>query len=284
MQYTWLQPSDVVGAAGLGVAGGLGARGIRHLVDLYRGKEDDTDFGATPTPAIKVPVEVTPEEAAQLQQHGVQLKKKLAGFVNNVAMGVAGTAGALGGWQALDSFLENRRRNRVKGELESTRQRVQKLLEDNPAQPDLALHATMKAAEDLWFEKEALDLSGYTLSNMIGSAASKALQGADTALGTPYLGVPMGIFGTLAALSAYRESRKNKYDQAAGAVRGFYQRQKEQVPQAELEPVVVEHHGQPKIAAGRKEVVEFYLNRSKERELKDLGKHVKGRLNGGPAR
>jgi hypothetical protein len=238
------------------------------LIDLYRGKEDDTDFGTTPTAAIKVPVEVSPEEAEQMKANGIQIRKKLAGFVGDVATGAVGTAGAYGGWKLLDSYLENRRRDRVKGELEQTRNRVQRLLEDNPMGPDAPLHATMKAAEDLWFDKSAA--FDWTVPNFASAAGGAALRGADSVLGATGLGIPLGIFGSLAAMSAYNESRKNKYDQASNAIHGFYEHQKEQFPQAELEPVVTEHKhpqphpGEPKLAA--------------------LGARLKGRLNGGSAR
>ncbi len=265
--YNWVTPSDVIGAGAVGMAGGLGARGVRHLIDLYRGKEDDTDFGTTPEAAVKVPVEVSPEEAQQLTAQGIHIRKKLAGFVGDVATGVGGAAGAYGGWKLLDTYLENRRRNRVKGELETTRNRVQHLLENNPLESDIPLHATMKAAEDLWFEKSGAD---WTIPNFAGAIGRTGLHAADSILGETGLGIPLGIFGSLAAMSAYNESRKNKYDQQSGAIRGYYEHQKEQVPQAELEPVVVEHKhheahpGEPKLAA--------------------LGARIKGRLNGGSAR
>ena len=72
-------------AGGLGV--GLGARLIKHLADIYRGR-DVNSVASIPKPVSNVagvPVKVTKEEADELERNGVRVQrmpKTAEGFIS----------------------------------------------------------------------------------------------------------------------------------------------------------------------------------------------------------
>ncbi len=255
----FIRPSTVVGGAAIGGLLGLGARGLRHVFDITRNRDESggVDIPAQTPAAVKMPVEVSPEEAAELEAKGVHVKHKLAGFVNQLATGVAGTLAGYGGWRLADKHFDELRKRKAQQALDATRNRVQALLSNQPMAGDEALHATMKAAEDTLL-KEA----GFAdMLSRLGVGA------ADSGIGALGIGIPVGIGGTLLGLSAFNEAKKNKYEQKEKALKGYFERQQTQPPQAELEPVLTQHGGIPKAAS-----------------IKDLGERLKGKLHGGSAR
>lgn len=229
-----LHSSDIVKALAIGGATGLGARGIKQMFDASRG----SDLGAgvnlpkLQPASAKIPVPVTPEEAAELEAQGIvvkRMRKAASDFVNNFMLGGIGTAAAYGGWKVLDNSLDAKRRSAAQAKLDSARKRVEMLLSDQPLGADLGLHAQMKAAEDLFFSKKAF------LGDLIGGVGTSFLD-----MLAP-LAVPVGVGAAAMGIGAYNQSQsQNKSQAAMKAIKEQYQRQPEQSPEAELEPVLVE--------------------------------------------
>ncbi len=104
--------SDAVGAGAIGAGLGLGARGLRHLLDLKNKRDIRPPVDITPVQPnrIKMPVEVSEDEAKELELQGVPVTHKAAAtLMDNVVMGGVGTAAAVGGWKLLDGYFDRQR-------------------------------------------------------------------------------------------------------------------------------------------------------------------------------
>ncbi len=231
--------ADAVGAGAIGAGLGLGARGLRHILDLKNRRDvaPPVEIPAVKPNRIKMPVEVSEEEAAQLEQQGVPVThKQAATLLDNVAMGGLGTAAAYGGWKVLDGYLDRQRRQAAQARLDKVRSRVQGLLDDQPKPMDVGLHATMKAAEDLFMAKEAgwQDIvNSLNPANMASGVASGFAN-----LAAP-IGIPLAAGAMMLGASSFNDSRdKNKYRQTAKAIRNYSEHQNDVPPEAELVPVV----------------------------------------------
>jgi hypothetical protein len=211
--------SDVVGPALLGLGVGAGGRSLKQLYDVYRGKNRPPVIPAMPQSSTKIPVTVTPEEAAQLEAGGVSVKHASEGFLPGVVAGLSAVPGAYLGWQGMDSMFGAQRKALAKAKLDKTRARLEGLLNDSPVQADAPLHAAMKVAEDQAFNKQAGSF-GYPL------------------------GFPLGMGMAMMGLSAFNHARSDdRYKNTVGALKNYLAQQQEQPSQVELEPVLA---AQPK--------------------------------------
>lgn len=296
-EWSNMSARDILGVVLAAGAAGAGTRLLRNAYDLTTGRDVNPPAPLPQvTPAVaSVPTKVTPEEAAELERQGVHVKHrpapaspkpvgaipapmgdeplpayaphgaaKTAGtFLDNLALSVAGTGAAYGGWKLLDNHFDEQRRAAAQKKLDAVRGRITNLLNNTPAPIDVPLHAQMKAAEDLYFKGaectfpggpngcpkcgKEFDSKEHTCEpkaslpkvawNPVGSLMSGAASGVLN-LAAPWA-IPIGIGGTALGLAAYNESKKqNKYQQASKAIRQYYDSRRVTPPQAEIEPYV----------------------------------------------
>ncbi len=225
------QPADYIGTGLAGIGLGLGARGIRHLLDLRKKRDLPPEVPAVPSNRTPLPVEVSPEEATQLEQSGVTVKHA-ATFLDNMARGALLVPAAYAGWSMLDSHLAAKRKALAQKGIDSARARLQGLMSDQPLPEDQGLHSAMKVAEAHYFgeEKRAWD---------VGDIPAAAAQGVANSSAVNWLGWPLGISGALLGLSAYnRVQGDNKYRKSVGALNDYVQHQPARPAEAEIQPVV----------------------------------------------
>jgi hypothetical protein len=73
------------------------------------------------------------------------------------ALGALGTGAVMGGWTLTDKLIDAYRKNRAEAKRDVIKNRLKRIMNDDPAEEDLGLHANMKAAESIYFEKRAFD-------------------------------------------------------------------------------------------------------------------------------
>jgi hypothetical protein len=229
-------------------AGGVGALGRigKGVLDVIR--RDDPEAGPVSMPEMAVPVsktrlEVTPEEAAELRRKGIKVKKVIkkatldVGHISNVGLGAAGAAALLGAWHGTDALIDKIRKSKAKKELEDTKKKIVRVLNDNPESEDeLALHGMMKAAEDIYFapalHKLAEVKEASTFVNDITGANNPILRG---------LGIGIGGTAVLAAVAAYRNATaKSRFLAKAKGLKNLLKNKAVETPVASIEPVVIE--------------------------------------------
>jgi hypothetical protein len=237
--YDWLRFTGTGGAIPMVAAGtvGVGAAGrlLKSLVDLYRRPPTSTAAGIKQLPAsvADIPVEVTPEEADELRRKGVEVKRimpKLSEAVKTDAVGTdggsnyfsqfkpsftggfiyggLGALGLAGGWKLTDYIIDKLRKRSIKSDIEKTRARINAILNNEPAQSDLPLHAYMKAAEDLHFSFDGncpINEGGIdkTAASFGGGGFSSVL---DIVSSLPAMsGITLGVGTLLAAMRGYNK-------------------------------------------------------------------------------
>jgi hypothetical protein len=227
-------------------AGAIGRLG-KNVVDVSRsGSEDGVALGGVVgAPVSGVPVQVTPAEAEELRRKGVKVKQVLkqamefntGSFVQNVGIGAAGGAALGGGWMLVDHLINKRRKAVATEERDEVKARIQRLLEDQPIEQDIPVHAAMKAAEAHYLQKSA------SIIGEVDAAAGAWLH--------PALQWGAGMGGLLAAVAAYKSMRANSGGkQKLDAYKSLLKTPSE-TPRAVLEPVeVVEKAGSPSQQAG----------------------------------
>jgi hypothetical protein len=232
-------------------AGGIGALGRvgKGILDVVR--RDDPEAGPVAMPEMETSVsktrlEVTPEEAVELRKKGIKVKKIVkrsalnVGHPTNVALGAAGAAALLGAWHGTDVLIDKIRKSKAKKDLEDTKKKIERVLNDTPdSEDEQALHGMMKAAEDIYFApaiaklaevKEAAGIE--TVWNDASGANNPILRG---------LGMGIGGAAVLAAVAAYRNSTANSRHLAkAKGLKNLLKNKATETPTASIEPVVVE--------------------------------------------
>lgn len=149
---SWLMYSGLIGG-GLG----MGARLVKHLIDQRK-----PTVKPLHAPGAQLPIEVTPEEALALESRGEDVKTAFewtggptSSAVGGAIRGALGTGAALGGYSLIDSLIDRARKKQMRQDIEHLRGRLSDVLTDSPAPQDVPLHAQMKAAEDVYFAKDA---------------------------------------------------------------------------------------------------------------------------------
>ncbi len=228
-KQAYLPASDILKAALIGGGVGLGARGLKQVSDLWQERDvkSPVNLPRLPSPNVRLPVRVSPEEAAELERQGLTVRrvKRASDFINNLGMAAVGAGAAYGGWKLLDGPLDEDRKALATAKLKATRRRVEMLLNDQPQHPDLALHGYMKAAEDVYLKTAGFgsDLFMHSLD-----------------LFSP-LAIPLGLAGVALGAGAYNDAQSaNKNEQAIRALKSHYTHQSVSPSRAELEPVVVD--------------------------------------------
>jgi hypothetical protein len=256
-------------AAPLAVGGGLGvgARLLRHAFDLKtkRGLRAPKLPTSLESAQIEVPVDVSPEEAAELKAQGIKvgaaldrgpvaapaikvkapvlpkavptnsttmpgstnvvMKTAVSGLAGNVMQGVLGAGAAAGGWALLDSHLDSERVAKAKASLMRSRERVKRLIAGEPDPSELGAAQALKTAEELFF-KQAIDFTDVGAS-VVGGA---------TDLMAP-LGIPLGIGAALLGAKAYNETKaSNKYRQRVKQITESLEGEEALPPVAVLHP------------------------------------------------
>lgn len=162
-QYSsFWEAAPFVGGGALLLGGG--ARVAKGILDLARRTDPESspaNIEPTEEPIVEMPVRVTPEEAAELRRRGIQVKK--ADFLQDFdvgptgafALGALGTGAVMGGWTLADKLIDDYRKSKAEAKRDVIKRRIKGLLDDSPLEDDIDLHANMKAAESLHFEKDA---------------------------------------------------------------------------------------------------------------------------------
>lgn len=162
---------------------GGGARVTKGLLDLVRRTDPESspeNIEPTEEPIVEMPVSVSPEEAAELRRRGINVKKAAdflqrfsVGPTGALALGALGTGAVMGGWTIADKLIDNYRKTKAEAKREAIKRRIQGLLNDSPLSEDLDLHAQMKAAEVMHFEKVA----GFTVEHHVVNPLAALLGG-----------------------------------------------------------------------------------------------------------
>jgi hypothetical protein len=214
---------------------GGGARVVKGLADLIRRPDPESspeNIEPTEEPIVEVPVPVSHEEAEELRRKGMQVKRAVSlmdfkvGPEGAFALGALGTGAVMGGWSLTDKLVDAYRKNRAEAKRNAIKNRITKLMNDDPAEEDLDLHANMKAAESVHFEKKAISLVHHVVNPL------SALLGG-------------GML--LAGVRAYNQASVSG-DEAAKikALKGYLKKQKTTHPIISTVPVeVAEEAGSP---------------------------------------
>lgn len=163
----WEAAPAVAGLAGFA---GVGARVAKSLLDLVRRDDPDSSpavISRTEDPIAEVPVEVSQDEAQELRRKGIPVKTAGESYLNRMGaldafgVGALGTLSLLGGWKLADKVLDAQRKSEAEAAREKVRRRIQAILSDKPEPEDVGLHAQMKAAEAVYMEKKAFDITSW---------------------------------------------------------------------------------------------------------------------------
>jgi hypothetical protein len=186
-----------LGGAALGLGLGVGARGVKHLFQMFRNQQNRSPAKLSPdaTPITEYPVEVSDEEAKALTAKGIQVKTA-EGFIPNLLGGAALAGGTYAGWKGLSHILGQRKKQVAEQRLLASRKRVESLLDGEPAPADQPLGTAMKVAEDAHFSKTAF--------NPVGAFFGGAANYAGTL--TASLAWPLGAAGFLLGARAFRRT------------------------------------------------------------------------------
>jgi hypothetical protein len=205
-------------AGGVAAGAAVGARGLvevwKHLTHNKKKELPKTERGLS----YKIPVEVSEEEAAELQRRGVQVKKAMELSTGSLGMDAANAAtvvlAAYGGWKALDNVLDKQRRVKAKKKLTATQAQLDAILEGS-------------------------DEAG--LGQAMSKVAASGLPGLADALGgqLPLVGWGLGGGAAIYGLDKYLSWReKSKDELKIKALKERLKDSKSQTPSVELVPVV----------------------------------------------
>ncbi len=227
------------GLTGLAVGGG--ARLLKHVLDVTRNRDIRTPLtGRHIRPAVSpVDVQVTPEEADELRQQGVEIGSqtpKIAegtgftgDFFRNAGLGLAATGGLAAGWVGGDMLAEAGRKSLAKRKLDAQRARVEALLDGEGRPEDAKLAGFMAAGEDAMVEGKLASVIANNLLDM----------GLNNSLISP-LGYVAGPAALAAIVSSYRKARESSRDEqdAKQVARQYSSATEPQTPILSLRPVL----------------------------------------------
>lgn len=223
-----------VGIAGVAGGLGVGARLTKHLIDTFRDRAESADAAKVKRvrPVANVPVEVSPEEAAEMEAKGVKVRRimKQAWAGEEAAKGLGAgllTVGAAGGaYMGADKLINYFKDRAAKAKLEKARNRVAGLLSDEPGIEDIAMHGAMKTAAEHHFKTAGLGVVGG-LADAIDYVAPPVF---------PVVGAGLGLAG----LAAYHAAKKNnKWKEKLDELKRARENAREVTPEAAVEPVVM---------------------------------------------
>lgn len=236
----WSRNPAVYGATALGaLALGSGGRLTKNLWDILT--SDEQKRGPVKLPkrtkqVAQIPVEVSLEEAEELERQGVpvRVRKEAAdgdqvnvykdpdiSYLGAGALGALGTTAAIGGWKLTDWVIDKMRQRSAKQELQRTRDRLSRLLDDDPDEQDSAIYGSMKAAEDAYFEGHQ-KVADVGLGTVLAALATVA--GGGLALNVLH-GISTG-------------GRKNQATERAKRISEYMRSRRPQQPDVEMVPVV----------------------------------------------
>lgn len=253
--FSWTGSGKYVPHVALGaLALGAGGRLIKSMADSARGRTDQAPekIEAVENDTSSIPFEVTPEEAEELERRGVKVKRLMgktaatwldvihprtalarafspsaqkpsASFPRAIGYGALVTGMGIGGWALADKIIDKMRENAVKSDIELVESRIKKVLDDEPEDQDLPVHAQMKAAEDAYF-------SGGMQKVAITGPVWNALAA---------LGLFAGGAGVLAGLGGYARSREaSKPGQKAKQLKRLFRSRKADTANLRAVPVL----------------------------------------------
>ncbi len=239
-------PLWALGGAGLGAGARLG----KNLADILRERNDTTEVNIKPSVAAvsEIPVDITPEEATELERHGIKINRKKIkqptapinpmmpkvalspdGFLSGTALGALGLGGAALGFGLTDKYLDQAKKIKQQKQLDAAKKRIELLLNDTPAQMDVPLHAQMKAAEDHYFENMNKKADFIDFIDGIMPAG---------------LGAIGGMGAVAAGMGAFNQAKQNnRFLAKAKALRSNISHATPDTPFAALDPTVTTVEG-----------------------------------------
>lgn len=237
--------SDVAFPAIAGLGLGVGARLARWGYDIANksGTRAPVKLPPVESSAVEVPVDVSEEEAEELKKQGIKVKTAADNILDTAVQGSIGTLSAVGGWSALDSFLDKKRKAKAMSSLERSRKRVQALINGEPDPADAGLSRAMKVAEDVYVENLGISEVGSHIAELPKTAGFIADLGMRGAAGVGEvlapIGIPLGIAGTIVAMNAYNKNKdENKYRAKAKAMRDYLNNVGASTPMAVMVPTL----------------------------------------------
>lgn len=231
--------------AGTAALAGGGVRALKGVYDMVTRQDPEAapvNIAHTELPVTHVPVQVSGDEADELRRKGIKVRRvlKTAEFPNfdinpaeAVGLGALGTGAAIGGWKFSNWLLNRNRQAAVNEEKERVKNRIKGLLNDSPSEEDTALHANMKAAEDMYFMKKALQKEAW----YPGQSAVNTL--------AALLGGSLVFSG----MRAYNQAQAGS-EQASKiqGLKSLLKKKKTEAPMAVAEPVEYVDQAQPAMA------------------------------------
>lgn len=155
-------PIALLGTLALGAGGRL----AKNLASLMKREPADPELlpGDETAAVVDQTLPVTPEQARRLQERGVNVKlaTKLPikhvdhSILGGLGYGALGATGLLAGWKTTDAIINKLRRRSAESELNRVRERLKRVLSDEPDASDAPVYETMKMAEDYFFKKASI--------------------------------------------------------------------------------------------------------------------------------
>lgn len=238
----WTADVGSVPVAALGgLALGGGARLGKNLLDLLRRPPTSgvVNIRRGLSNVSKVPIEVTPEQAEKLRRKGIKVKEVMSkaaavkvspNFWGGMGLGALGTGAAVGGWNVVDWLVDKTRKAAIESDIENVRQRIQRVIDDEPEEEDERTHAYMKAAEDKFFsmkDEQQEMLKEADVIDFIGNLI-------------PWqLGPLLGGAAVVTGLAGYQQAKQHSGSLSrAKRLKRLLASRKARAPMAAMEPVV----------------------------------------------
>lgn len=216
-------PVAVLGSLALGAGGRLG----KHLLDLLKRPPEEPSIGlpAREDAQIDYPVDVTPEQARKLQAQGIKVKIAAApgaSIMGAVGLGAAGGAAGIAGWTLADYVIDKLRRRSAQSDVDDVRNRLKRVLDEDPIDMDKGLYNTMKTAEAI--VKNAVSINPMNWGNDFSAMVAP-------------LGAVLGAGLVGSGYGAYRRSASESRSKSKlSALRDLIGKQRPITPQVRMTP------------------------------------------------
>jgi len=172
---TFWEAAPFIGGSAMLLGGG--ARVAKGLLDLARRPDPESspeNIEPTEEPIVEIPVPVSSAEANELRRRGLTVKRAFSltdlkgGPVQAFGLGALATGGVMTGWALTDKLVDAYRKSRAEAKRDAMKNRIKRLINDDPSEEDVGLHANMKAAESIYFEKNAWTIEHHIVNPLAG--------------------------------------------------------------------------------------------------------------------
>lgn len=219
-----------------GVALGGAFRAGKALYDMLLRKPEassiiEADEKYEQPGVVEIPVEVSPEEEAELNKRGIKVGSSIVDTLGNSALL---TGAGLGGWWLVNRIVNDFRKREAASQLELSKRRVKNLLEGNPDPEDIKVAEVMQQK----FAESSIGNVWNSASKLVSDTASTISEKAVNALVPRTAVAALGVFGVLSALAAYNRTRQsNTLVQKGKAIKDLLKSRPTLTSQVVLRPV-----------------------------------------------